>query len=335
MKNRLLPAIHALLLAGGLSVAHADVSIFGYLGTGSHAAGPDGDNAGDNLRCSGCADGFSGSEDLHNGRKAIISLDFQSDTTDQDTDDSLSNREPWLGLPDGFGSVRVGTLSTVSRSRGALIDPLYRGTLQGRERSALSGFLQGAGENSDLYDNEPDAIYTLDSVETGSQDNDPYGVGINYTHGGFLAFADYADTFGSSSAAAGDSNAWKVGGKYARGMFSFYGQYEDSSITRPLAAQTVNYELTGWHLGASATLGNTMANFAYGQGAFDFSEGPRDDYTSWTLVLTHNLNKRTQLYTGFSEIDCDVRVAGAAACGQAGNTGGENNKYSIGMKHRF
>jgi predicted porin len=87
-------------------------------------------------------------------------------------------------------------------------------------------------------------------------------------------------------------------------------------------------------VGASATLGNTMAYFAYGQGEFDFANSQTEDYTSWTLALMHHLSKQTLIYTGFNEVDCDKYVAGSV-CDQVGGSGGEDDKFSLGMQHKF
>jgi predicted porin len=245
----------------------------------------------------------------------------------------------------------VGTISTVYKSHGAMLDPLYRTALQGRDRGLQSEFHNGAGEdlqgratNTARYDS-PDwnglsvgAFYTLDGDKDdgygGTEDNDPYGVGASYANGGMLVFADYMDNNGSSSDVGGEISAWKVGGKYGLGMFEFMGQYEYSDTKENSAAAVIDVDTTVWFLGATATLGNTMAYAAYGQGEFDFANSSTQDYTSWTLALTHNLSKQTLIYTGFSEVDCDSYVA-ASACDNVGSSGGEDDKFSLGMKHRF
>jgi len=89
-----------------------------------------------------------------------------------------------------------------------------------------------------------------------------------------------------------------------------------------------------WHVGASATLGNSMAYFAYGRGKYDYTGSSSDDYTSWTLAAIHNLSKRTMLYAGYNGVDCDAQVADTV-CGDVGPSGGEDEKVSIGMKHKF
>jgi len=343
MKTRILPAVIGAVLAGGLTVAQADVTLFGHIDTSVDAVDQDGGTDDINLHCTTCSIGFKGSEDLGNGLKAIFLLDFQYDTVNVNKDGSITDRDQWLGLAGGFGSVKVGTISTVYKSHGALIDPLYRTSLQGRDRGLQSDFHNGAGENLEgradntlRYDSpdwnglEVGAFYTLDSDETDGDNDDPYGIGVSYTNGGFLAYADYEDNNGDSSGSDGDISAMKAGGKFGMGMFAVYGQYEDGSIDSP----TADYDLTVWHVGASATLGNTMAYFAYGQGDFDFNNGPSDDYTSWTLALAHNLSKRTMLYTGFSEVDCDAQVADTV-CDKVGVGGGEDDQFSLGMKHRF
>jgi len=361
MKTKFLPAVIGAMLAGGLSVAQADVTLFGHIDTSIDAVDQDGGSDDINMHCTTCSLGFKGSEDLGNGLKAIFFLDFQYDTVNVDSS-SLSDRDQWLGLAGGFGSVKAGTISTVYKSHGAMIDPLYRTSLQGRGRGLQSDFHNGAGDNLEgradntiRYDSpswnglEVGAFYTLDGDEdTGipdpanpgsnlDEDNDAYGAGVSYTNGGLIAFADYQDNNGSSSDVGGDVSAWKVGGKYTLGMFGLYGQYEDASVDEdyPGITTPVDYDLTVWHLGASASLGNTMAYLAYGQGEYDNAGSSDNEYTTWTLALMHSLSKRTMLYTGFNEVDCDYNQPNSSACGKVGSSGGEDDKFSIGMKHKF
>ncbi len=386
MNRKLLPTMIGIILVGGVATVQADVSVFGHIDTSVNATDQDGGSDDQNFECTTCSIGFKGSEDLGNGLKAIFSIDFQYDTTERNTgrasatsngrtytpvittgggtttvaavtsvtvkdSSSITDRDQWLGLAGNFGQVRVGTISTVYKSHGAMLDPFYRTALQGRDRGLQSRFHSGAGEdlqgratNTARYDS-PDwnglsagAFYTLDSDESdgygGTEDNNPYGVGASYANGGLLVFADYMDNNGSSSDVGGDITAWKVGGKYGLSMFEFFGQYESSDTDENSAARLIDVDTTVWHLGASATLGNTMAYFAYGQGEFDFAGSSSEDYTTWTLALMHNMSKQTSVYTGFSEVDCDRFVANSV-CDQVGPSGGEDDKFSLGMKHKF
>ena len=387
MNKKLLPTMVGVILAGGVSMVQADIILFGHIDTSIDATDQDGGEDDINLNCTTCSIGFKGSEDLGNGLKAIFSLDFQYDTIKRNPKkrkvfaqttkttgpstgftqttasvnvtetSSITDRDQWLGLAGGFCQVRIGTISTGYKSHGAMIDPLYRTALQGRDRGLQSRFHSGAGEDgqgraeSTVRWDSPNwnglqvvAHYTLDTDQNdgvftptnlkGEEDDDGYGLGASYQNGGFLVFADYLTNNGDKvDNPFGDVNAWKVGGKYSMGMFGVMGQYEDSNSDdgTPLG----DVDTTVWHFGASATLGNTMAYFAYGQGEFDVSGGGTDDYTSWTLALMHSLSKRTMLYTGFSEVDCDEQVSGTVCNDVHSTSGGEDDKFSLGMKHKF
>jgi len=382
MKQKILSTMVGAVLAGGLSVAAADNVLFGHIDTSVDATDQDGGSDDVNFHCNTCSIGFKGSEDLGNGLKAIFFLDFQYNVFERDTS-SFTDRDQWLGLAGNFGQVRWGTISTPYKSHGAMIDPLYRTALQGRDRGLQSDFHNGAGENlqgratNTIRYDTPDwnglqaaAFYTLDSNERdgfpgpgnpkGVEDNDSYGFGVQYSNGGLLGFADWEDNGGSKHDTGGAISAWKLGGKYmtnAIGMeFGFYGQYEDASIDEASAANITDIDYKVWQLAASVQLGNTMAYLGYGGGEYKHNGfgGSTDDYDAWTLALIHSLSKRTKIYAGFSEVDCDERVFQAdvampppetvgipsSACGRVDSEsyagrGGEDDKFSIGMKHTF
>jgi predicted porin len=381
MNKKILSTMVGAVLAGGLSVAAADVTVFGHIDTSYVYFDQDGGSDDSVFQCTTCSIGFKGSEDLGNGLKAIFKLDFQYDMFNRNTGDekdSLTDRDQWLGLAgSNWGQVRWGTISTPYKSHGAMIDPLYRTALQGRDRGVQSDFHNGAGENlqgradNTIRYDTPDwnglkaaVFYTLDSDESdgfgGKEDNDPYGVGVQYSNGGLLGFADWQDNNGSKKDVGGDISAWKLGGKYstkAFGMkFGFYGQYENASIDEASADNITDVDFQLWHIAASVKLGNTMAYYAFGQGEYDFNGGKSDDYDTWTLAIIHSLSKRTKVYMGFSEVDCDARVhqvgvpvvdqppetlgIDSTACGKIdrdrdNGKRGEDDKFSIGMKHVF
>jgi len=359
MKTRFLMTMIGALLAGGMGAAQADVKIFGHIDTSIDALDVDGGSDDINLNCTTCSVGFKGSEDLGNGLKAIFKLDFQYDTINRNTGrasgnkttpatgptdpvtsvsdtSSITDRDQWLGLKGNFGQVRIGTISTGYKSHGAMIDPLYRTALQGRDHGLQSSFHSGAGEelqgratNTIRYDS-PDfnglkavAHYTLDSNET-DEDEDPFGIGASYENGGILVFADYLDNSQSDS---DETTAWKLGGKYSMGMFGVMGQYEDF--------ENGSDELNVWHLAGTATMGNSMLYLGFGKG--DHDDLANSEYTAWTLAAMHSLSKRTKAYVGFSQVDCDGGAgANLSACRVDGsNVNGEIDQFSLGMKHKF
>ena len=91
---------------------------------------------------------------LHNydwyttGTTTKLGNGYCAERSDQRLDtDSITDRDQWLGLAGNFGQIRFGTISTVYKSHGAMIDPVYRTSVQGRGIGLQSGLHTGAGEN--------------------------------------------------------------------------------------------------------------------------------------------------------------------------------------------
>jgi len=142
MTKKLIPGLIGAALAGSMSVAAADVVVFGHIDTSYDYQDTDGGATTQNLNCTTCSVGFKGSEDLGNGLKAVFKIDFQYDTTERNKvsggknasvsgatsggatvtgvasgvstgSGAFTDRDQWLGLEGVFGKVRVGTISTV------------------------------------------------------------------------------------------------------------------------------------------------------------------------------------------------------------------------------
>ena len=226
-----------------------------------------------------------------------------------------------------------------------MLDPYYRTAQQQRDRGLQSDLHRGAGEegqgraeNTFRYDSpnwnglQAAATYTMQR-DTGGSTDSPFSVGAQYKNGPFLVFADYI-----TSDAGGDDSAYKLGGKYQLGMFSFLAQYEfdDGLISARGANQVGGKKGDGadtWMLGASGKMGNAMAYFGYGQAEKGSGNSIASEYKVWQLMASYNFSKRTQVYTGFSEIDCDR--ADNNVCSGVKSNGGEDDKFSVGMKHKF
>jgi len=365
MTKKILPTMIGVALAGGMTAAAADVSIFGhidesvvfwnddsFLGLHDFANGNlDGDDT--NFVCTTCSIGFKGSEDLGNGLSAIFSLDFEYDinnrhrvssttytyTTTSGTftttlptgSGAITDRDQWVGLAGGFGKVRVGTISTVYKSHGAMLDPGYRTVAQMRDIGIQSNLHSGAGEEGQgratntLRWDSPDwngfqagATFTLDSNEADGEDNNPYGFGVSYTNGGILAFADYL-----TSDNGGNDDAWKVGGKYSMDSFSVFGQYEsDGGLIS--SKGVMNNTVDGadvWMLGGSFTMGSNTVYAAYGNG--DDNSTGSGGYDSWEIVGVHGFSKNTLVYGGYLTIEPDATGVSDA------------DAFTVGMKHKF
>lgn len=342
MNKNLISFAVAGILAGGVSVAQAgDVTVFGNVNvsidsTDSDAAGGTDDI---NMENNTSAIGVKGSEDLGNGMKAIFLVDFGFDA---DEGSGTTARDQWAGLSGNLGQLRFGTISTSYKSHGAMIDPIYRTSLQNRDNGLQSnGLHNGKGEtrgrmNNHVRYDSPDmnglgftVDYSFDEEEQ-PEDNDSYGIGGHYKYGGILVFADYittddGDRVNGAGNAVGD-DAWKMGGSFQfSDMFGVYGQYEEGSLLQVNDAGTfiATDDANQWMLGASATMGGTTLYLGYGQ-AEELDGSTAYEHDAITLAVDHKLSKRTDVYAGWSQIDRDY-------------TGGdgETDLISVGMRHKF
>jgi predicted porin len=360
MIKKILPVMIGAALVGGMSSgAIADVTAMGHIDT-SFSSGKDKNFSNktlNNLNCTTCSFGFKGSEDLGNGLKAIFKIDFQYDTTERNANGSITDRDQWLGLDSNFGKLRIGTISTVYKSHGAMLDPIYRTYLQGRDWGLQSNLHTGAGDtaaqgratNTIRYDSPTFAgfqvagHYTVQKEDQADPNADsPWGIGGHWQAGGFLVFADYI-----TSDAGGDDDAWKVGGRWGFDKFALFGQYEGDggAISRRTGFGTkdgvvVGQDVVGngdgadtWFVGGTAGFGNNLIYASYGQ-ADDADGGTLiyDDPTlgtesvgtkskNWQVVGVHSLSKRTKVYAGYAQRDYDDFD--------------KVSDFSLGMKHTF
>jgi predicted porin len=332
MTKKLLPTMIGALLVGGMAAAQADVTVMGHIDTSVDAIDNDVTGLDDtNLNCTTCSVGFKGSEDLGNGLKAIFKLDFQFDAFNvneggpKGNGGAITDRDQWVGLAGGFGQIRAGSISTVYKSHGAMIDPLYRTALQGRSHGLQSSFhskageeLEGRADNTIRWDSADfsgvklGAHYTLDTGTT-PEDENPFGIGASYENGGILVFADWMD---NGQGGAGEDSVWKIGGKYTMGDIAVMAQYEDEEYGN------AGGEFTVWHVAGSYTMGNNMIYAGFGNTEDEDNGGANEDTDAWTIALMHSMSKRTKAYVGYNNQEDDV-------------TNSEYDEFSVGIKHKF
>lgn len=337
MDKKILSTAIAGVLAGSMAfAANADVTLYGQIDLSIDSIDIDGAGDDINMNSNTTAIGVKGSEDLGNGLKAIFLLEYQTDASGTTSAQGLNGgRDQWIGLEGSFGKLRFGTMSTTYKSSGAMIDPLYRTSFEGRSWGLQSALHSGSGDNGQGratnaigYDT-PDfnglsaaATYSFDdscnaTTVACANDDDSYSLGARYKNGSALVFVDYV-----TSDQGGNDDAWKIGGKYGFGDITVYGQYEADGglIADGVPGSATNEDADVWHLGASYTMGNAMLYAAYGQGDDDADVG-NTEYDVWTIAGTYSFSKRTMAYAGFQQVDEDVA--------------GETDHFGIGMRHKF
>ena len=357
MDKKILSAAVAGIIAGSMAfAANADVTVYGQIDVSIDAVDIDG--AGDDINMNGNTNalGVKGSEDLGNGLKAIFQMEFQTDVTGNATDAGSVNtgRDQWIGLEGGFGKVRLGTASTTYKASGAKVDPIYRTSLQGRDNGLQSRLHSQDGDSAEgrmtngVFYSTPSfsgftvsAEYSFDDTcsptsAPGCVDDDAYGLGAQYKNGGLFASVAYI-----TSDHGGDDDATQINGSYNFGDFAIFGQYEIDGGLIGGSLTAANNAVDGadmWHLGGSFTLGNAMIYAAYGQADDSSSAATNTEYDAWTLAGTYSFSKRTMMYAGFNQVSCDTggwTNNATNQCASVAATGGENDQFSLGMRHKF
>ena len=355
MNSKRLRVVLGCLLAGMAGVAGADVKLYGQLDVSVDSV--DRDNVGDssdiNLGSNTSAIGVKGSEDLGNGLNAFFKVEYQTDMVNDKNGDGWNGRDQYLGMGSRFGRLYGGTMSTAYKSDASALDPMYRTRIQSRNVGLQSLLHSGKGEdgqgratNTVRYDSpvffsglSGSAHYTLDSNANDGNDDNPWGAGARYKRGNIYAFADYI-----TNSRSGDSDAWQFGGKYTWGSANFWGMYEiDGGL---ISTNTWGTDNNGdgadvWTAGASYEIFGALLAFSYGQGLDgDAKAGGQDiktEYNTWRLSGQYAFSKRTKIYGGFSEQDCNRGNQGSPVVNDMKfcQVPGEDDIFTLGMRHNF
>jgi predicted porin len=361
MTKKLLPSVIAVLLAGGVAVAQADVQLYGRIDeslnyiNGGKIDSTNGNispyaakgNNNTQLVCNDCAIGVKGSEDLGNGLKALFKLEFEYNINEST---GLTGRDQWLGLGGDFGKLQAGTMSTVYKEYGKAVDPFYETVLQGKNIGLQSHLHSGKGDQGQGRSTNTigyfspewnglglDATYTIQPDSTSPRGDNPYSAGVKYENGGLFAAVAYLN-----NGAGGDDSATQVSASYTFDNFGIFGQYEfDGGLITDDRTSTLGQNNSGdgadvWFVGADYTMGNNTLYAGYGQGDnakttdSTIAVPPaanknvsKPQYKAWEIVGKHSFSKRTFAYLGYAGVDQDS--SDVDTLGQ----------YTLGFQHKF
>ena len=313
MNKKILVTAMGMALAGGMSLANADVKLYGQLDMSIDATDVDGGADDVNMGSNRSAIGFKGSEDLGNGLSAFFKSEWQvdlddagtgkgtneDDTNEGDGKDGWKARDQYIGMAmDGVGKITFGMMSTAYKSPASKLDPFYRTRNQARNVGLQSTLHKGRGEegegratNTIRIDTasfggfKAFATYTLDNNEnddgvaakTAADENDnPWSVGASFKQGGIYAFASYITTDGG-----GNDDAWQIGGKFSMDAFAVWGIYEADggliTLNQYKAADANSPTNRGF--GDGADIWSVGASFSIANNivTFDYGQGDKVD----------------------------------------------------------
>lgn len=367
-------------LASTAAFAQTNVTVYGIVDYGMsyrfdslNGTGVNGSNNADSRvmlngsQQSGNRIGFKGTEDLGNGLKAIFLTEhsFGGDSQELSTDsnnNALSNRQTYVGLTGGFGTLIGGRLYTPHYTFVSGLDPFAAGTV-GRYNNTYSPTANTFGGLFDpvrvdnavayvspnfggvtvtaAYSNNAANAITAVNVATGANTvagdatNDStnnsrvYAVLGEYKAGMFTAGVSYhfIDVANSLKATAETVQTVVLGGSVDLGMAKIAGFASYGTADNSVGGDA---DLYNYMLGVTVPVGKVSIkgslNYSdYDAKASSVALATNDSVYQVAIGADYAFSKRTNLYTAYSFIDNDENLARTnrtAVVGDAGNAGG-------------
>ena len=312
---------------------------------------------------SGSRIGFKGSEDLGNGLKAVFQLEqgFDIGTGAASPDvpgASVFSRQAWVGLSGAWGTVgrgrqyapgyfanydavaaaSISPQSLLSAASGATITPnsparwdnavTYTGAFSGLTARAI----YSANAETNAFDGAGQEVF-------GADDDDAFGLGLDYANGPLKVGAVY-HLLGDARNTAGsdDQQEWLLGASYDFGVLTLAGSYQQVENAGFVDGTDVDI----YQLGVIVPVGAAgNVHLAYGEA--DFDEANFDGKTkAYTVAYTHAVSKRTTAYAGYMGTDNDNGLAislvpsgSTPALGGLPETGEKSHLVAVGLRHTF
>jgi predicted porin len=328
MKKSLL-ALAVLGAFAGAASAQTNVTIYGVVDAGLVRTdnGSTTTNSLDSGKQSGSRVGFKGTEDLGGGLSAIFQLEngFNVDTGALASANTLFNRQAWVGVAGGFGTVKAGRQFTPVYSNLGTFDP-FGNALAGDSARIFNTEYEGSRwDNSLTYNYSANGFrgelqYAFGEVAGNSSANRAIGGFAGYKNGPIDAVLTYTKV--NNAAGTDDRRTWLLGGNYDFGMVKPYVAYATVKGTGAT-------DVRDWLIGATAPVGaagTVMASFA----KKNVRNVSNSDAKQWALGYSHALSKRTNLYTSYGRLTNDA--GSSLRVPVAGNTATE---FNVGIRHTF
>ncbi len=284
--------------------------------------------------------GFKGSEDLGDGMKAIFQIETQ-------TGNSLGNRNTFVGLSGGFGTVVLGTHDTPYKISTGSLD-LFGDTradynnIIGNYNGAV-GFDERAGQTAAYITPTVSGLHaaiarvSLKAAEAaGAKETEAWSMTAIYKNGPIfatVAYEAYEDGSGSLGGFGvpdvnGESSAFKLGAGYKIGDGKIGFVYED------IDTEAANADRDAYMINYAHKFGANTFKIQYA--AADDRDGlASSGAKNWTLGLDHAFSKRTKVYGLYTTTANDTNASYGLGNIAASGAGNDVNALSFGLVHTF
>lgn len=249
--------------------------------------------------------GAKGSEDLGDGMKAFYKAEFQM-AADGDSlnGDALTQRDVYVGLKGGMGTVKIGALSSNYKQMGGKVDALYRTPAEGRgfiqtQSNLHSGRATNRGRmtNQVQYSSPKMGGMQLVANTTFSDiDDETVGIGFRYKAKSFMVYADMIDLVPQGGSTNPTETATKFGGKFSTDAFFIGAQVES-------AEDVVDYNYM--HVNAGIVINkNNVITATFGN-ASHITDSLQDT-AGMAIAYDHKMSKMTDVYVAYVDRSSDT-----------------------------
>lgn len=358
MKKILAIAI-ATAFAAPAFAATANVDVYGEFHMSLDSL-DNGSNRGTNVSNNASRLGFKGSEDLGGGLNAIWQIESQINGDGANTGSTFdSQRDTFVGLKGGFGTVRLGFFDTPTKSLSRQLD-LFNNKI-GDSRNFLrtntaNGSQAGANnaweerfQNGIRYDTPSFGGFTMsahystqsNARSANNNDSDAYSVGANYKNGPLFAGLAYQRNNLVVAVPpvnfTGDETNMRLGVGFDVAGFKLVGLYSKSEDQRGINGADRDV----WGVGAGYKMGNGQIKAQY-YNADDEDTLANSGAKLFAVGYDYNLSKRTMAYVAYAKTknDAAARFSMSGGGGHGDNVaptvnGTDPDGFSIGMVHKF
>src|SRR5574343_1593135 len=310
-------------LASTAAFAQSNVTIYGRMDLGAAYRGGDSGGVANTPGKyeiasgvgSGSRIGFKGVEDLGNGLKAVFQSEFGigiDQPASGSTNATWTNRNSYVGLAGGFGTVVAGRLDGVRYGIFNTYDPFAGGTIGNFTQMTIHvaradnsiayispnfsrfGLVLAYSSNiagAEPKDNNAFTPGTNGVLHTimGTYDNGPLSARLDYEQGTFPGL-NVSKTWVATAAASYDFGAVKV-----------------SALIDQIKNSDLGVKQQAWLIGAKAPVGKFTVKAMLG-GVKDKINDDADSL-KWALGADYALSKRTYVYANYGQIKNDDRAA--------------------------
>lgn len=343
----------ALTLAALPVAAMADVTLYGTIKAGVEVsrvkdAGTYKAQGGKSKTATQIADfgskiGFKGQEDLGNGMKAIWQLEQKASIAG--TNSGWGNRQSFIGLKGGFGTVRAGNLNTVLKDSGDNVnawesgsntgDVLGLGTIgrvESREISVRYDSPVFAGFSGSVQYVPRDNANDKDKYTHKQSSRESYHAGLKYENAGF--FGQYAGSFAKYADLNKDAERVAVNTPNAHAVKDYQvhrvvAGYDANDLYVSVAGQHTDigkkHEQTQVAATAAYRFGNVTPRVSYAHGfkaKVNGKKAARYQYDQVIVGVDYDFSKRTSALV-------------SAGWLQEGKDKTEKTASMVGLSHKF